>query len=279
MSTIPITASTESFTPACMAEIEGAPSFTFRHATELDRYEFAIACTAEGLKSHNQEKVRETIVSELRRLFEGEGLERNITRLEAYWQAGDDLAAAQSEHRKQVVAILKGAKDGEKPELPEAPVLDFPKDEIAGIDLMLAQVNEHSEMLSLMAAQNVRYSLLYPRVLLRMLLVSTTLPVQIQRRGDIITPACGEEILATLGKEAKRLGVDPEKAKSELLAQAGMAFVLTEDEEKNSSSPPSDTTSPEQSATTNSHGKAKAGSSQSSAPATSEPASGSSSSD
>lgn len=276
---IPLTASTESFTPECMAGMEGAPSFTFRHATELDRYEFGINITAEGLKSHSQEKVRGTILSELRRLFEGEGLERNITLLEAYWQADDDLVAAQAEHRKQVLAILSELKhDDEKPKLPPAPVSEFPQEHVAGIELMLAQVNEHSEILSLMAAQNLRYNLLYPRMLLRMFLVDSTLPVTMQRRGDVLTPACGEAVLTALAAEAKRLGVDPGTAQSELLSKAALCFTLTEDEEKNSSSPPSGSTSPKRSATKQSSGPQAETASSSSAPATSETDTGSGSS-
>lgn len=276
---IPLTASTESFTPECMAEIEGAPSFTFRHATELDRYEFGINITAEGLKSHSQEKVRDTILSELRRLFEGDGMASNITRLKAYWQADDDLAAALGEHRKHVLTILSELKDGEEtPDLPPAPVSEFPQEHVAGIELMLAQVNEHSEILSLMAAQNLRYNLLYPRMLLRMFLVDATLPVQIQRRGGIITPQCGEEILTALAKEAKRLGVNPAQAQSDLLTKAAMCFTLTEDEEKNSSSPPSGSTSPKRSATKQSSGPQTQMASSSSDPASSETDTGSGSS-
>lgn len=262
-----------------MAEIKGAPAFTFRHATVLDKYEFGINCTAENLKRHGIDAIRETILSELRRLFEGDGLARNITRLEAYWQASDELEAAMKEHRSQVIEIMSDAQDGVAPTLPPEPVMDFPQDEIAALNLMLAQVNEHSDMLSLMAAQNLRYEVMYPRMLLRMFLVSSTLSAKIQRRGELITPASCEEVLSALHAECKRLGVDSEVATSQLMISALMAFSLTLDEEKNSSAPRSDITSPALSQSKQSSGPQTEAESKSSGPVTSEEGSGSNSSD
>lgn len=272
---IPLTASTEEFTPECMAEIEGAPTFTFRHATVLDKSNFAINLTAENIKVHGKEVIRDRIRSETRRLFEGEGLERNLTRLDAYWQADDDFDVALSEHRQQVIEILSEAQEGETPELPPQPEFDFPADEIPGIELMLAQVNEHSEMLNLMTAQNLRYRIMHPRILLRMLLSSTTLDVSLKRRnGLILAEACEELIDATM-KAARELGADPDEAVSQLFTKAQMAFYLTGDEEKNSSSPRSDTMSPAQSPNKQSLGKKATASSKSSDPVTSDEASGS----
>lgn len=255
MSTIPLTASTESFTPECMAEIDGAPSFTFRHATVLDKSNFVVNLTAENIKIHGKDAIRAKILSELRRLFEGDGLERNITRLEAYWQADDELDAAYVEWRQQVIAILAEVKEGdEQPELPSEPVLDFPADEIAGLDLMLAQVNEHSEILNLMTAQNLRYRIMHPRLLLRMLLVETSLDIPLKRRNGLMLPEVCEQIVEATMKAARDLGVDPDEAVSQLFTKAQMAFYLNGDEEKNSSSPLSVTTTPEQSASKKSTG-------------------------
>lgn len=280
MSAIPLTASTETFTPECMAEIEGAPRFTFRHATVLDKSNFAINLTAEKIKIHSPEIIREKIISELRRLFESEHLERNITRLLAFWQADDELEVAYSAYRQQVIAILSEVQDGdEKPELPPEPVLDFPADEIPGIELMLAQVNEHSEILNLMAAQNLRYRIMHPRLLLRMLLVDTSLDVPLKRRDGVILPEICEQIIEATMAAARSLGADPDEAVSQLFLKAQMAFYLSGEEEKNSSSPRSDTTSPASSPKKNSSGKSVSEPSSSTVPATVGEDSGSSSSD
>jgi hypothetical protein len=276
---IPLTASTEEFTPACMAEIEGAPVFTFRHARVLDRSNYAITLTAENIKIHGQEVIREKILSELRRLFEGEGLAQNITRLEAFWQADDEWAAALNEHSKQVIAILSEAQEGDKPELPPRPERDFPEDQIAGIELMLAQVNEHSEILNLMTSQNLRYRIMHPRILLRMLLVSTTLDVPLKRRNGVILEDDCEDLIEKLMKVATELGADPDDAVSQLFTKAQMSFYLSGGEEKNSSSPRSATTSPAQSPQTPSSGKTDSEPSKSSDPATSEADTGSISSE
>lgn len=276
---IPLTASTETFVPECMAEIEGAPAFTFRHATVLDKSNFVINLTAENIKVHGQEAIRERILSELRRLFEGEGLERNITRLQAYWQADDDLDAAIGEWRQQVIEILAQAGDGETPDLPPQPKSDFPEDEVPGIDLMLAQVNEHSEMLNLMTSQNMRYRIMHPRILLRMLLVSTSLDVQLKRRNGVILPEACEGLINATMKAARDAGANPDEAISQLFSKAQMAFYLSGGEEKNSSSPRSDTTSPALSPNKPSLGKKATVSSKSSAPAISDSENGSISSD
>lgn len=275
---IPLTASTESFTPECMAEIEGAPAFTFRHATVLDKSNFAINLTAENIKIHGKDAIRDKILTELRRLFEGEGLERNITRLEAYWQADDELELAYAEYRQQVGAILSDWKEGdEKPELPPEPKIDFPADEIAGLELMIAQVNEHSEMLNLMTAQNLRYRIMHPRLLLRMLLVETTLDVPLKRRNGLILPEVCEQIIEALMRAASDAGADQNEAVSQLFLKAQMSFYLTGDEEKNSSSPRSVTTSPAQSQNKQSSGKKASETSTSSDPVTGEADSGSTS--
>lgn len=277
---IPLTASTDPFTPKCMAEIEGAPSFTFRHGTVLDKNAFAIALTEEGITFHDDETIRDRIVSELRLMFESEDMERNITKMTAYWQALDDLSAARSEHAKHVLAILAEAEDGDElPELPPEPVFDFDEREARDIELLIAQVNEESAWLRLMRTQNLRYRIEYPALLMRMSIVGTSLPVELKRKHGLITKASIEELLLALRKAAEKAGVDPDLAESQLSAKAQMQFIVTEDEEKNSSSPRSDTTSPEQSASNQSTGPQTNPESTSIDHATSEEAHGSTSSE
>jgi hypothetical protein len=289
---IPLTASTEAFTPECMAEIEEAPSFTFRHATVLDKHEFHSIAIAEGLMQHTDSDLRETIIGELRRMFESDGLERNITQLEAYWQSNDELRSAQEQHRQQVMEILSAAEEGTEPELPPAPVLDFPEDRIADLEAMVAEVRRHSPKVNGMLADNHRFQTFYPRILLRMFLTGTTLPVKLQRRGKLITAESCEELLEALGEAAKRANDfddgpdDPEAGEdragaaiSQLLVKALLAFALRKDEEKNSSSPRSDITSPAQSPNKQSTGPQTTPSTKSSDPVTSGEDSGSASSD
>lgn len=273
---IPLTASTEAFTPECMAEIEGAPSFTFRHATVLDKHEFHSIAIAEGLMQHTDADLRETIIGELRRMFESDGLERNITQLEAYWQSNDELRSAQEQHRQQVMEILSAAEEGTEPKLPPAPVLDFPEDRIADLEAMVAEVRRHSPKVNGMLADNHRFQTFYPRILLRMFLTGTTLPVKLQRRGKLITAESCEELLEALAEAA---GEEADAAISQLLVQALLAFALRKDEEKNSSSPRSDITSPAQSPNKQSTGPQTTPSTKSSDPVTSGEDSGSASSD
>ena len=262
---IPLTASTETFTPECMAEIEGAPSFTFRHATVMDKHEFHSIAIAEGLMQHTDADLREAIVGELRRMFESDGLEQNITQLEAYWQANDELRSAQDQHRQQVMEILEAAEEGSDPELPPPPVLDFPADRVADLEAMVAEVRRHSPKVNGMLADNHRFQTFYPRILLRMFLTSTTLPVTLQRRGKLITAESCEEMLEALAEVASDKA---DAATSQLLVKALLAFALRKDEEKNSSSPRFGSTPPKLSASKQSTGPQTTPSTKSTDPAT-----------
>jgi len=253
---IPVTASTEAFTPACMAEIEGAPTFTFRHATVLDKTRFHELKAIAKLRSHAGEQMREVVLHELRKLFTSDGMEQNITRLEAYWAAIDDHEAAIKEHREFVIQTVRAAEEGADIELPPEPVIDFPAGEIIELNALVDQVERHSDIYAELLADNIRFNARYPRLLLRMFLTSSSLPVTITRdKEGIITPESAEQIIEALAKEARSLSVDSEVAVSQLLLKAMLSFALSEDEEKNSSSPLSGISSPEQSAKEQSSGK------------------------
>ena len=265
---IPVTASIEAFTPACLKEIEDAPTFVFRHATVLDKQKFHRVAIAEGLMRHDDDTVRDVTVEELRQLFEGEGIEENITQLQAYWQALDELKQAESIHRQQCIQILRAAEDGGQPEMPPAPELEFPADRAQALNEMMQEVRRHSRRLTVMLADNVDYSTRFPRILLRMFLTSTTLPVQVKRRDKIITEICCEEIIEALSAFAGKHGVDEDEAVSELLTKAMLSFALQRDEEKNSSSPLSGITNQEQSASKPSASTSTEPSTKSTGPAT-----------
>lgn len=275
---IPVTASMEAFVPASLKDIDGAPTFTFRHATVLDKHKFHRIAIEEGLMRHDDEAVREVTIAELRGLFEGEGLEQNVTQLQAYWQAIDELRDARSIHLKQCFEILNAAEEGDEPELPAEPELDFPTETAAQLDEMMQEVRRHSRRLTRMLADNVDYATRFPRILMRMFLVSTTLPVEVKRRDKIITEVSCEEIIEALADCAKDHGVDEEQAVSELLTESTLAFALRKDEEKNSLSPRSGITSPKQSASKPSSSKTENSSTKSTAPATGDAENGLSSS-
>jgi hypothetical protein len=276
---IPVTASTEAFTPACLQEIEGAPTFTFRHATVLDKQQFHRVAIAEGLMRHDDAAVREVTIAELRELFEGDGIEENVTQLQAYWQAIDEFGQAQAIYRQQCIEILRAAGEDEQVELPPEPELEFPADRAKLLDEMMQEVRRHSRRLTVMLADNVDYSTRFPRILLRMFLTGTSLPVQVKRRDKIITELCCEEIIEALSEFAASHDVDEEDAVSELLTKAMLSFALRKDEEKNSSSPLSGITSPERSAKKPSASTSTETSTKSNDPATGDEANGSNSSE
>lgn len=273
---IPVTASTEAFTPACMAELEGAPTFTFRHATVLDKTRFHELKALARLRNHTAQEMRDVVLHELRKLFTSEGMEQNITRLEAYWAAIDEHEEAIKEYRQYVIDLLQNAGEGETPELPPEPELDFPKGEIIELNALVDEVERHSDIYAAMRLDNIRFEVGYPRLLMRMFLAGTTLPAELKRdRDGILTPEAGEAVIEALAKAARAADVDADVAVQELLFKSVIAFTLTGDEEKNSSSPRSGISNRKSSAN-----KASSGTEQrSSAPATSGEDSGLSSSD
>ena len=267
---IPLTASTEKFTPECMADIEGAPSFTFRHAKVLDKHRYHNLVIEHGLTYHSQQDIRDAIVEELRAEFQSDDMEHNITRLTALWQADDDLTAALREHRQQVIDILSEVEEGdEKPELPAAPVLDFPTDEETALSDLISDVQCESARVRKMLKQNHWHGVMMPRLLMAMFLTATTLPVKLRKEGGILTFESVESVIEALAKAARDAGVNPDAAVGELQGKAMMSYTLTGDEEKNSSSPRSDTTSPAQSPNKASTGHQKNPASESSDPVTS----------
>ena len=252
---IPVTASTEAFTPACMAEIEGAPSFTFRHATVLDKHRYPNLVIEAGLRHHSKEAVRDAIVAQLRAEYDSEGLEQNITKLTAYWAAVDEHQSAMQAHDAIVAQILDAHEGDEAPELPPAPELDFPEDDRAALDAMVDQICEESAPVRKMLAQNHWHSVMMPRLLLRMFLASTTLPVKLKKAGTVLTEESVEAVYDALGEFAAAHGVSAEVAVAEIEVQAFMSFRLTGDEEKNSSSPRSGSSAPKSSASKPSSGR------------------------
>jgi hypothetical protein len=276
---IPLTASTEAFTPPSMAEVEGAPSFTFRHATVLDKHHFHRIAVAEGLMQHNDEEVREAIISELRLRFDSEGLEQNITGLQSMWQAIDELQAARRIHREQCLEILQAAEEGDTPELPPEPELEFDLERQQALEDLIAEVRRHSDRVNMMLADNMWYGNMFPRILLRMFLKTTTLPVELKRRHNILTAEACEELIEKLADVAREAGVDDDRAVSELLVEATLAFALRKDEEKNSSSPRSGITNRKSSASKPSSSQTETSSTKSPDPATGDEANGSISSE
>jgi hypothetical protein len=252
---IPVTASTEAFAPASMAEIEGAPTFTFRHATVLDKTRFHELKAIARLRNHGAQEMRDVVLHELRKMFTSEGMAQNITRLEAYWAAIDEHEGAIKAYREQVIGLFREAGDGEKPELPPEPELDFPAGEVIELNALVDEVERHSEIYAAMRVDNIRFEVGYPRLLMRMFLTGTDLPVELKRdRDGILTPETGEAVIEALAKAARAADLDPDVAVQELLFKSVIAFTLTGDEEKNSSSPLSGISSPKQSASKASSG-------------------------
>lgn len=241
---IPLTAKPYDWTPSCLAEIEGAPVFTFRTGTLEDKHTFQFQCDVEGLVRYSVPEMRRSIIDELRRGWTSADMAHNITRLEAYWNALDELEAANTEYMRQCRDILAETPDGENPVLPPAPVLDFPEDEAGDLDVIVDTVRNSSAKLKWMNACNNRHSAQYPRVLLRILLKKTTLDVELARAAGIIESHACEELIEALEAFSAEHKIERGLASLELLIEAQMALALRKDEEKNSSAPRSGDTAP-----------------------------------
>lgn len=123
--------------------------------------------------------MREAVVHELRKRFTSDGMEANITRLTAYWAAIDEHDGAMKAYRQQVIELLTEAGDGEKPELPPAPEVEFDKGEMIELNALVDQVERESDLYAAMRLDNIRFEVGYPRLLLRMFLTETSLSVDL----------------------------------------------------------------------------------------------------
>lgn len=253
---IPVTASSEAFTPACMAEIEGAPTFIFRHAKVSDRLDFQRLIVEEGLKEYSEEDIREAAIIALREGFTSENMEHNITRIRAFWAAIDEFTSAMDAHDR-IVDQIRAEHSGEgEPELPPAPVLDFPEDEARAVNELLADVEEAecARPMRKMRSANLKTRYMTQRLLLAMFLKSTSLPVKLTRNDGILSPESVEAVIEGLRKAAEAADVSADLATAQLSLRAAMTFRVDKDEEKNSSSPRSGSSAPKSSASTQSSG-------------------------
>lgn len=252
---IPVTASSEAFVPACLKGIEGAPEFVFRHATATDKYDLPLNLRDEKVFSYTKEQIRAKTLSELRRFFDSPDMAHNITRLEAYWQAVDEHAAAIEEWDKACIALEAESEEGETVELPPAPELEFDRREEEDLKDLLEEVKEVSERLTKMGNANIRHSLRQPRMMLRMFIASTSLMPKLEKKGDLVTLACADLIIDKMETFARENGVEYGVATRELFTKLRFLMVLSEDEEKNSSAPRSGSTNPKASASKRSTSK------------------------
>lgn len=246
--TIPVTAGTRRFTPACLAEMQGAPSFTLRDATRKDRRDRSVLLESEGYMTFSDEQIRKAIIEELRAGWTSEGMEQNITRLEAYWQATDEHALALRAHANICLEIISEAKDAKTAKLPPAPELDFDKADASVLEALVIEVTAHSRRISQMNACNTRFRSGFPVVCLRMLLRDTTLDVKLERHAGVLSEDCAEMAIEALAKWAEANGANGKLAALQLLGEAAKSFALDEDEEKNSSSPHTGSTDPKSAA-------------------------------
>lgn len=232
---IPLRAGTYDFVPATLSELDGAPTFTFRHGTRADKDDLTFNMEAEGLRVFTQAEMRGAVIDELRKGWESDGLEQNITRLEAYWQATDDFALAAQDWADHVAELRAEAEEGEEIELPEQPVLDFDKEEEDALNMIVEEVMAHSRRLNLMTAQKRKTQTHYPRLILRMLIKESSLDVALPRRAGLITKDAIDELIEALVAWCNENDADPTTAYLQLVNEAHKAFQLREDEEKNSS--------------------------------------------
>lgn len=239
---IPVTASTYEWTPNCLSEVEGAPVFVFRHATRRDKHEHDPMKRRARLFLHGPQKLRDVTVSELRKLFNSDGMEQNVTRLEAYWAAVDEFRSASSAYMRLTQEILRDADGDETVELPDPPVLEFDAEESDKLDAIVEEVRRYSDELAALESDNERFAIMYPRLLLRWLLVSTSLDIELPRQNGLIGDETAERVIELLDNFAVEHGVNRNVAASELLVEAQAAFYLRGDEEKNSSAPRSGST-------------------------------------
>lgn len=244
---IPVTADAVGFTPKCLEDFleeDAAPMFKLRHSTLLDRQDLPFNMTAAKCIQYTDQDWRDAILRALRRDWVSDGLEQNITQLEALWEAREALGLDMRTYLDQCALITAETPEGTKPQLPPVPVLDFDERLAEDLDLMVEKALAESDELSHMDAMRDRWNRTWPRMILRMLLKHTTLDVSLNRKAKVVAAESLEELFVKLERVAKQHGIKMGKASVELLNYGSRMMFLSGEEEKNSSAPPSGATSP-----------------------------------
>lgn len=240
MASVPVTASGYEFTPDCLKDDDNPPVFVLRHTRRRYRNALRDMAIREGLRTHSTEKIRQVSLAEIERGWQGEAMPQTIATVRSYYAACDDLDQRFSDWREECRALrAKAEADGETladEALPAEPVIDFDKDDTARVEALLDEVSAISEKLRNMAADVYSYNSSIPNMMLRILLISTSLDVRIERQRGVLTDDCAEDVFEALAQWCADHGHDDitaELANAELLTETIKGLAMGEVTRKN----------------------------------------------
>lgn len=233
------------FTPASLAHVDGAPSFTLRTPTWREK-EFRMRLLRENsIIQHSDEAIRKEAIAGLKAGWTEEQAAEYLPQLQAFWEARDQFEMAR---RADDEAVWEYSPEDEQ-----------------RVMVLLDAVEQIHPPLARMAADNEQFARLQPIIYLAIVVTGWT-GLDVKRRLDrgYLSIDTAMEIVEALFRFEKdnqaAHGLNPGVAYAELYVALLNRFHLSEEEAKNSESPSQSTESPELSNTTSaaSNGKSPA---------------------
>lgn len=206
------------FTPACLAEVPGAPTFTLRAITHRDQRYHRRLMREEGLVRHTDEAIRDKTRAELKRLWSPEIYETEMARIEAFWSASDEW----------------GLQSKEDPDI----TFDYDPAEISAVDRLAERLLHSSPDIRRMYADNAEAAEMQPALIVAVVTEAfTNLDAPLQMQAGYLTTDCAFAIRDALAHAEKVAGKKEGTAWMELMIACVKRMRLDGGEEKNSESP------------------------------------------
>lgn len=209
------------YTPASLANLDAAPVFRIRPATERDRRTVRSLIISERLRDYTVQEFRTETLNGLRELWSEDVYAQNEGRLLAYWDALDQYES------------MEGEKE------------PFSHPDEKAMDELSARITEAWPPLGRMAAKSADFHETYPKLCASVVILGWSgLDAKYAREEGITTLESLEGAafaLADIERKAIADKVDgiigPGVAFIELITRAISTFSLNRGEEKNSESP------------------------------------------
>ena len=206
------------FTPSCLTETEKPPAFILKTCTRRDREQFEDLLVEARIFYHGQDRIREEVKAGLRQLWSKEAADKEIPRIEAYWEAADEYTDS-----------LKEIGEGE-----EIPAFEHP--DAAHMEELEDRISSAWAPLRRLAVDNHKFNREQPRQLLRVALNSIeNCPVPLTVEYGVVSEDSICDLQDWLEKEFGR--TKGKLAFLQLYAAALPRMFILEELEKNSKSP------------------------------------------
>jgi hypothetical protein len=215
------------FTPASLAEIEGAPVFLLKAGSRRDRLRHEEIMAEEHLNHYDQESIRAETLRGLEALWSPDDYEIWAPRLQMFWEARDQWVE-------------------ENRDLEEKAPFEFTDFDPAEVRSLSSRVSENWPPLRKMAIANLKFDREFPKQIGSIILVGWSgIEAKFERADGLVSLDAIDLLERDLAKiEFERLGTKSGAIFAELMLECANRLFLSASAEKNSASQPPSSTAP-----------------------------------